>query len=103
MRYILTTTKGVFGMNVPTFTGDSWSDMSWELGGVLIALLAAIMTGILIIYLFGGDQDERQRKDGKLREHQINYQVAGEPATRSSMRRQVSRRWNRLVQHSMFS
>ncbi|KAF1818041.1 uncharacterized protein K489DRAFT_385310 [Dissoconium aciculare CBS 342.82] len=94
---------GVFGMNMPTFTGDSWSDMSWELGGVLIALLAAIMVGILIIYLFGGDQDERQRKDGKVREEQINYQVAGELATRSSIRRRASKRWNRLAQHFMFS
>jgi hypothetical protein len=89
--------QGVFGMNVETFTGDTWSGMSWELGGVLIALLVAILLGNLILYLFGPARiDDDQTR---VPERQLTRQLTGGTIPRASLPLNIEapRRWTRIA------
>jgi hypothetical protein len=82
--------QGVFGMNVETFTGDTWSGMSLKLDGVLIALLVAILLGNLILYLLGPARDDEEQ--GRVPERQLTRQLTGG----MPLSTEVPRRWTRI-------
>jgi hypothetical protein len=84
-------------MNVETFTGDTWAGMSWELGGVLIALLVSILLGILILYLSGPAKTDGDAE--RVPERQLTRQLTGGTIPRASLPLSVEapRRWTRIA------
>jgi hypothetical protein len=90
-------------MNVETFTGNTWSGMSWELGGVLIALIVSVLLCNFVLYLFEPARiDEDQ---GRVSEQHLTRHLTGDMVDHESliMSVQTPGLWTRRASHTGLS